>query len=240
MQAVVAAGRRLVEALRAELLPADCAVCGAPLPWRQTGSVCLPCWSVLPWTPGLRPGPEPLRAVVWGGDYREPLRRLIRGFKFEGMDYLGAALGAELALRLRPLLVGAVFSPGIDLVVPVPLHRWRRWRRGYNQAEILAEPLSRALALPLRIDVLLRIRAGRRQLGLSRRDRLRDLADCYAALPAVRGRTVLVVDDVLTTGATLSACAVALRRAGAATVIGCVVARTPVGAPRSALAAEDR
>jgi ComF family protein len=226
MQTVVAAGRRLLEALLAGLLPADCTLCGAPLPWRQAGGVCLPCWSDLPWTPGLRSGRGPLRAVLWGGDYRDPLRRLIRGFKFEDMDDLGAVLGAELARRLGPLLAGGAFPPGIDMVVPVPLHWWRRWRRGYNQAEILAEPLAQALALPVRTDVLVRRRAGRRQLGLSRRDRLRALAGCYAARPGVRGRTVLVVDDVLTTGATLSACAAALRRAGAASVIGCVVART--------------
>ena len=76
--------------------------------------------------------------------------------------------------------------------------------------------------------VLGRRRAGRRQLGLSRRERLRSLAGCYAARAApLKGRTVLLVDDVTTTGATLEACARVLLHAGAARVVGCVLARTP-------------
>lgn len=225
MHSLIAAGRRIAERLLAEILPADCLLCGTPLPWRQSGGVCLPCWSLLPWSPGLRPGRGPLEAVVWAGDYSGSIRRLIRALKFEGRDHLGPLLGRQVTRRLAPAL--RLRGPRIDLVLPVPLHWWRRYRRGYNQAEPLAAPLAEALGAPLAIDLLRRRRAGRRQLGLSRRDRLRALRGCYAASPAVAGKIVLVVDDVLTTGATLLACAAALRRAGAAGVIGCVVARTP-------------
>ncbi|MGH9750070.1 MAG: ComF family protein, partial [Candidatus Polarisedimenticolia bacterium] len=118
--------------------------------------------------------------------------------------------------------------PRCDVVVPVPLHFWRRYRRGFNQSQILAQALARHLGLPVAPRLLARPRAGRRQVGLGRAERLRALAGCFVA-PAgkTRGLRVLLVDDVMTTGATLQACAAALRRAGAASVLGCVVARTP-------------
>ena len=240
------AARGLLEASLAALFPADCFLCGEPLPWRQRGSVCLPCWAALPWAPGLRIRPGPLRAVLWAADYDGAIRSLVHGLKFESMDYLGDHLGAAMAARLAPLLLGASPSlapeaapvPRPDMIVPVPLHWWRRGRRGYNQALLLAAPLSRATSLPLVPRFLVRRRAGRRQLGLSRRDRLRSLEGCYlarrvaASWPrrvSLAGRTVLLVDDVVTTGATLEACARALLRAGAGAVVACVLARTRRG-----------
>jgi len=187
-----------------------------------------------------------LRAVLWAADYDGAIRSLVHGLKFESMDYLGDHLGAAMAARLAPLLLGASPSlapeaapvPRPDMIVPVPLHWWRRGRRGYNQALLLAAPLSRATSLPLVPRFLVRRRAGRRQLGLSRRDRLRSLEGCYlarrvaASWPrrvSLAGRTVLLVDDVVTTGATLEACARALLRAGAGAVVACVLARTRRG-----------
>jgi len=185
-----------------------------------------------------------VRAIVWAADYEGPVRRLVHALKFEGIDYLGRHLGAEAALRLafclRPAAdeaAGGGPFPRPDLIVPVPLHWWRRYTRGYNQALLLAEGLSRRSGLPLARRALVRRRAGRRQMGLTRRERLRALEGCYAARrppwsprpgsPAeLTGRTVLLVDDVMTTGATLEACARALRGAGAREVVACVLART--------------
>lgn len=232
MPFAVRAGRRLVEASLQILFPADCYLCARPLPWRQKGSVCFPCWESLPWSPGLLVRRGPLRGVLWAADYDGPIRRLVHGFKFEGMHYLGRHLGEAVADRLAPLLER--LAP--ELVVPVPLHWWRRYRRGYNQALLLAAPVARRAGLILERRALSRPRAGRRQLGLSRRDRLRSLRGCYgapgAAAPSgrpgsLRGKTVLLVDDVMTTGATLEACARVLLRAGARSVVGCVLARTP-------------
>lgn len=215
---------RLAGALLASILPADCFLCARILPWRQEGGVCLPCWSTLPWEPGYRPGRGPLGALLWAADYEGPAGRLVRGLKFEDMDYLAPPLGREAAGRLAPLI--GVLRP--DLVVPVPLHWWRRSRRGFNQAELLARALARHAGLPFSTRALARRRAGRRQLGLSRQERLRALSGCYAAHPArVRGLTILLVDDVVTTGATLEACARVLLRAGASGVIGCALTRTP-------------
>ncbi len=255
------AARDLASALVVALFPADCLLCGEPLPFRQKGSVCLPCWGRLPWTPGLRLRPGPLRALLWAADYRGPVRRLVHLLKFEALDYLGPVLGEEMAARLAPLLAGpsagppdacpASGPPRPDLVVPVPLHWWRRYRRGFNQALLLAGPLARRAGLPLVPRLLVRRRAGRRQLGLSRRDRLRSLEGCYAVARraleragggGLAGRTVLLVDDVATTGATLEACARVLRRAGAAAVVGCVLARTPQvgGAPSGGTTTDDK
>ena len=225
--------RRCAGALLDLVLPADCLLCGRPLPWRQRGGVCLPCWAAVPWTPGLGLRPAgALRAVLWAAEYDGPVRRLIHGLKFDSMDYLGRPLGEAAAARLAPLLDLA----RADLVLPVPLHWWRRFRRGYNQARLLAAPIARGAGLPLATAILSRRRAGRRQLGLTRPERLRALRGCFAARrsrlaglirPALQGKDVLLVDDVMTTGATLEACAKALLRGGAASVTGCVLARTP-------------
>ena len=235
--------RRVLEALLADLFPADCLLCADALPWRQRGGVCLPCWAGLPWTPALlRPGPGALDAVLWATDYAGDVRRLIQVFKFESGEALGAPLGREVALRLgramEPLIVTASCAPPV--VVPVPLHWRRHLSRGYNQAALLALALARRLSLPLAPGLLRRARAGRSQIGLSRRGRLAALDGAFRArrgaflVPrpargrvALRGRTVLLVDDVMTTGATLEACAVALRASGARAVVAVVLARTP-------------
>jgi len=231
--------RRLREGLLAALFPADCLLCAGILPWRQRGGVCLPCWEAIPWTPGTRLWRRgPLRAVLWGGDYEGEIRRLIQVFKFEGMESLGPALALAALDRSRALLLNGPLRP--DLALAVPLHWSRRLRRGYNQSEILARALARAVALPVVPGLLGRPRAAGRQIRLGRGDRLRALDGVFRARPtrrtgppgrrrllSLRGRVVLLVDDVMTTGATLEACAGALRGAGAAAVIGFVVARTP-------------
>jgi ComF family protein len=224
MRFIARAAARLVEALVPALFPADCLVCGRALPFRQEGGVCPGCWERLPWVPGYRPRRGPLQALMWAADYEGAIRRLVHGLKFADMDGLGRPLGARMAARLAPLIL----AERVDLVVPVPLHFWRGYRRGYNQAERLARALARRVPLPLDTGALRRRRAGRRQLGLSRRERLRSLAGCFLARPArTRGRIILLVDDVVTTGATLEACARALLAAGARRVVGCVLARTP-------------
>ena len=226
---------RLLGALLASVFPADCLLCARRLPWRQRGGVCHPCWGRIPWSPGLRTGSGPVRALFWAADYGGPVQRLIQGFKFEGMDYLGGHLGVEMASRLAPVL-WPIALPHANLVVPVPLHPWRQYHRGYNQAQLLARPLAGRLGLPIDRSVLVRRRAGRRQLGLTRQERLRSLEGCFrvrVTAPgrtghrALAGRTLLLVDDVVTTGATLEACARTLLRAGAGAVMAAVLARTP-------------
>jgi ComF family protein len=116
----------------------------------------------------------------------------------------------------------------VDLLIPVPLHPSRLRSREYNQSLLLADELNRALRLPLVYDTLVRTRATRPQTELTRRQRLVNLRRCFAVRRPniVEGKRILLVDDVMTTGATFNECAKALRRAGAADVYAVALARS--------------
>jgi ComF family protein len=161
------------------------------------------------------------------GLYTGNLRKAILHLKFHGREYLGHRLGALLARAWE-----ALPEPESAIVAPVPLHPSRRRERGFNQAEVLARGLVRSLrkeksGLRLVAGSLRRIRATVPQVGLSVRARRENVSGVFSVgrPEDVRNRTVVVVDDVMTTGATLSACAAALKRAGAARVLALSLAR---------------
>ena len=154
--------------------------------------------------------------------YEGRLRGVIHAFKYEGRRSLAAPLG-----RLIRDAGGSLISEAA-CAVPVPLHPWRRLGRGFNQAAALATQLG----LPV-VHAVWRLRATRAQAGLSAPERRRNLHGAFAISPLllrrhrnafVRGRTVLLVDDVRTTGATLEACADVLHRTGARRVVAVAVA----------------
>jgi ComF family protein len=200
-----------------------CAACGAALPWNRTA--CARCGLPLP-------APEPacgrcLRAppafaatfAPWR--YAFPLDRLLPRLKFHG----DLAAGALVAGRM---LEASRAAPRPQALVPVPLHRARLRERGYDQALELARPLARGLGLPLRLDLLQRIRATAAQSDLAAAARRRNVRGAFAAgartgVPAHVAR----VDDLMTTGATLGECARVLRAAGVARVDVWVAARVP-------------
>ncbi|MPZ23454.1 MAG: ComF family protein [Dehalococcoidia bacterium] len=120
-----------------------------------------------------------------------------------------------------------------DVVVPVPLHRWRRVRRGYNQAELLARSYAREVGLPLDSSLLLRTRRTRQHAaGLSRAERLNNVAGAFRVGKGaeIEGKRIILIDDVVTTAATMSACAVALKAAGCDEVHGLSLTRNDLGA----------
>lgn len=169
---------------------------------------------------------------LYGGRLRHAVLRL----KFTGQERLGEHLGELLAPTWDSLPLTGDFGP--PLIVPVPLHPSRRRERGFNQSELLAEGLVRALgkqsggvAPQVAKACLRRNRATPPQTGLSVAARRENPRGAFAVVKpdAVQGRAIVLVDDVMTTGATLSACARALKRAGAAQVMGLTLARaTPL------------
>lgn len=136
-------------------------------------------------------------------------------------------LAAARPLRRLVAERAPAWVAGCELLVPVPLHRDRlRWR-GFNQSLVLARDLARAKCIPVAPQALVRVRPTRPQVGLDPRLRTANVAGAFQVVDAagVRDRRVLLVDDVMTTGATVQACALALRRAGARRVDVLVLAR---------------
>ncbi len=158
------------------------------------------------------------------GPYEGSLRELCLRLKHERNAWLAPRLSG-LLLEARGEAVGRL--PEDAWIVPVPLHWWRHWRRGYNQAEALARGLANRLERPVR-RALRRIVATDKLAELSRTERSRAMREAFRARrnAGLEGRTILLVDDVLTTGATCGAAARALKRAGARRVVVAVIART--------------
>jgi competence protein ComFC len=147
--------------------------------------------------------------------------RAIVLFKFERIEPLGRWFAGRLAEVARREALTA------DVVVPVPLHRQREREGGYNQADLIARPLARRLGLPYRAVLLMRTKPRPDKHILSLEERWDSVRGAFATRPGskVDNLRVLLVDDVMTTGATLDACARALQGAGAKSVIGLTVAR---------------
>lgn len=245
MQAVRSLGE-LTAPVFAALFPADCLLCAAPIGhWTQT-PLCPSCLDPLPArlprhscrrcahgiesaAPGeseplcgdcLREPPPFDRAAALGA-YEGGLRKLIHLLKYERMRPLGALLGRALAERTAAAGIDA------DVVIPAPLHWRRRFSREFNQAALIARGLAAARGVPCKPSWLRRTKATAAQTGLSDEERRRNVRGAFriAASAELRGRRVLLVDDVMTTGSTLAACARAVRRAGAQSAAVAAAAR---------------
>lgn len=139
-------------------------------------------------------------------------KRIPRHLKYEN----GIASGRFFAGMLGREMASSELYADVDVVIPVPLHRWRRWSRGYNQAEVIGKEVAAALGARLRADVLVRARRTRTQTRLSVEEKARNVAAAFRVRTDAFSEEglpchVLLVDDVFTTGATLNACRMALR-----------------------------
>ena len=150
-------------------------------------------------------------------------RGLVHALKYQGADYVAPYMGQLMAQRF------GLFSElaGVNLVIPVPLFKKRYRQRGYNQSELLARAFVRHTGLVLDTTSLVRSKDTRSQTKLGRKARTENMAHAFSVVcpQAVKGKTVLLIDDVATTGSTLESCAVALRSAGAKRVMAYTFAR---------------
>jgi ComF family protein len=237
LQAPVSA--RFIEALRpiANLaLPPGCAACGRAI--ASPGALCPACWQDIqfvepplcdiygiPFGYDMGPGivsaaamadPPPFERARAAVLYGPVARMLVHRLKYRDRPEVADMMARAMLRAGAPLI-----EPGA-LLVAVPLHRWRLWTRRYNQSAALAERLSRLSGLPAHPLALQRIRSTRQQVGLSRRDRDANVRGAFrvpeAALGAVAGRPIVLVDDVYTSAATVKAATRALKRAGAGPV----------------------
>jgi ComF family protein len=220
--------RRFTGAALDLAFPAACSGCG-----REGSPLCATCRPALDarlTLPGGTPIglpadlPLPLLQLEWCAPFAGAVRSALHDLKYAGERRLAAPLGEALARRWARVGTGAM------LIVPVPVHAERERRRGYDQAALIAEAAGEHLGLPV-LRALERGRATVAQFELGRDERAANVADAFRlrtserhAGRAVAGRWILLVDDVVTTGATLAACGVALERAGALAVSAIAVA----------------
>ncbi len=203
-----------VLALADLLAPHGCVACGEPV---TRAALCELC------AVSLLDAPDPLPGILVAHEHGGALARAVYRAKYDGDPTRGRRLGALLV----PLT--ARLARPVGCVLPVPLHPRRLRQRGYNQSMELARPVARALGCPLLAEGLVRTRDTPTQTTLARAAREANVAGVFraAAARAMEGAHVVVVDDVVTTGATLGAAMAAARAAGAASVTGLALSRMP-------------
>ena len=227
------------------LFPRTCFSCGKDLPYHAQTPLCVTCENGL-----TLPGPlicQRCGVVLKSGgahcfhcrgskadtykckiirsacNFNEFSRGLVYALKYQGADYVAPYMGSVMAQRFGML---AELS-GANLVIPVPLFKKRYQQRGYNQSELLASAFCKQTNLPLDTASLIRVRDTGSQTKLGRAARVTNMTGAFEVknVAAVKGKTVLLIDDVATTGSTLEACAQALRSAGAKRVMAYTFAR---------------
>lgn len=216
------------------VLPHDCLLCGIP---NAREGLCAPCRADLPWFDAPccpRCSLPTLGGEICGHCLRHPpsLDRTVAAFRYEfPLDALIQKLKYGQQLNILPPLAAALVqraqaAPRPDLLIAMPLHPLRLRERGFNQAQELAKIIAQRLGIPLPSKGAERIRATAPQVGLPWKERAGNLRNAFASTMDLTGKHVAIVDDVMTTGASLNELGLALRRQGAREISAWVVART--------------
>ncbi len=222
--------KNLIVPIRDFIYPPLCFTCSARLD-NGDERVCRECWSSFPaFKPGDPVWHELKDRFARGGGVSDflscfyfegegKLQTIIHLLKYQGMKSMGVMLGKEIGERIR----GNSLFASADFLVPVPLHRLKQRERGFNQSEFLCKGISLVAGIHAQANVLRRFKYTQSQTQLSPEQRQRNVGDAFRIDPqfrgAIRGKKFLLVDDVITTGATINACALELVRAGAHSVL---------------------
>ena len=202
--------KEVLQGLVELVAPRRCAGCDAELA-DLVAVFCRACASL------LQPAESDEAVYEYGGPVADAIHRL----KYAGRSDLAARLGQAMGAWAR------AHVSGVDLVLPVPLHWRRRRARGYDQAALLCVPVARALGLSADLRGLRRVKHTASQVDLGVQERFLNVSGAFEARPVVAGRSVLLVDDVRTTGATFASAQRALERGGAASVKKLALAARP-------------
>lgn len=230
---LASAGRRFTRDVLDMILPVTCSVCERPV--SGVGGLCESCWAglelisqpvcdafgtpfvfdegegaVSPRAIANPPAWDRARGAVLFNDYSQ---KLVHSLKYRDRHEVVRSMARMMVHAGRDVVSNA------DVIVPVPLHRWRLWSRRYNQAALLASEIGELAGVRRQTDLVRRLRNTRSQVGLDGVQRGRNVKGAFSvpepSIPAILGQRVLLVDDVLTSGATASECARVLKRAGA-------------------------
>lgn len=218
--------KRISNSALSIILPSTCIICEETLSPVEGLGVCNGCWAKLPrWDKSTQPEPE-LPPFVDSFDapflYEEEIQKLVTMFKFHDTPEYADTFARFIQHHL----------PKTDLeqlIVPVPIHRWRLWNRGFNQSDLLANKVAKYTNIEFDRTLLLRIKHTPKQTGQSKKMRQNILKTAfYADEVKVQGKSIILIDDVWTTGSTAHVCAKTLKKAGAEEVHVVTLCYTPI------------
>ena len=227
------------------VFPPFCSHCHQRTPEGLSGGICQGCWSLVKkWEDGqcqrcgrqmagVQSLCEHCQIPDWGcgdiktiGPFEAPLSDAIHRLKYSNAQSISRQLGRMMA----DVAEGKEKYKKADMILAVPLHNARKRERGYNQAQLLADQLGKALKIPSRQDIIFRARHTKSQTTLNKEERLRNVEGIFKVKSPekIKDKTIILIDDVLTTGATIGSCGQSLMEAGAKQVLAMTAAAAPL------------